>query len=83
MLLLERGLGPVDILVNNAGVAEVGRAEKHRLSQWDHVLAVNLRAVFQLTQRVGRAMIERAGEDGVGCSPDTPVTRGTRRGRLR
>jgi NAD(P)-dependent dehydrogenase (short-subunit alcohol dehydrogenase family) len=56
---VENGLGPVDILVNNAGVAEVGRAEKHRLSQWDHVLAVNLRAVFQVTQRVGRTMIER------------------------
>jgi NAD(P)-dependent dehydrogenase (short-subunit alcohol dehydrogenase family) len=56
---VECGLGPVDILVNNAGVAEVGRAEKQRLSQWDHVLTVNLRAVFQLTQRVGRTMIER------------------------
>ena len=56
---VERDLGPVDILVNNAGVAEVGRAEKHALTQWDHVLAVNLTAVFRLSQRVGSAMIQR------------------------
>ena len=56
---VERGLGPIDILVNNAGVGELGRAEKHTRAQWDRVLAVNLTAVFRLSQRVGGAMIER------------------------
>jgi NAD(P)-dependent dehydrogenase (short-subunit alcohol dehydrogenase family) len=56
---VEQGLGAVDILVNNAGVAPVRRAEKQSREQWDEVIAVNLTAVFRLSQRVGRAMIER------------------------
>lgn len=56
---VERGLGPVDILVNNAGIADYGRAEKLSREQWDHVVAVNLSAVFRLSQRVARVMIER------------------------
>ena len=56
---IEKALGPVDILVNNAGIAEVGRAEKHTRTQWDRSVAVNLTAVFRLSQRVGSTMIER------------------------
>jgi NAD(P)-dependent dehydrogenase (short-subunit alcohol dehydrogenase family) len=56
---VERGLGAVDILINNAGIAPVGRAEKQTPEQWDGALAVNLTAVFRLSQRVARTMIER------------------------
>lgn len=56
---VERGLGPVDILVNNAGIADLGRAEKLSREKWDSVVAVNLTAVFRLSQRVARAMIDR------------------------
>ncbi len=56
---VEQGLGPVDILVNNAGIAPLGPAENQTREQWDSVLAVNLTAVFRLSQRVGRSMIQR------------------------
>ena len=56
---VEKELAPVDILVNNAGVAPLGRAEKHSAENWDQAISVNLTAVFRLSQRVGRAMIER------------------------
>ncbi len=57
---VERGLGAVDILVNNAGIADkVSRSEHQSREQWDRVLAVNLTAVFRLSQRVARPMIER------------------------
>jgi NAD(P)-dependent dehydrogenase (short-subunit alcohol dehydrogenase family) len=41
------GEGPVDVLVNNAGISSPGDLE-HQLTQWDQVLALNLRAPVQL-----------------------------------
>jgi 2-dehydro-3-deoxy-D-gluconate 5-dehydrogenase len=49
----------VDILVNNAGTQDRHPAVDFPLDAWDRVLDVNLRAVFQLCQLFGRAMIER------------------------
>jgi len=49
----------VDILVNNAGTIERAPAADHPLSSWDRVLQVNLTSQFQLTQQVGRGMLER------------------------
>jgi 2-dehydro-3-deoxy-D-gluconate 5-dehydrogenase len=49
----------VDILVNNAGVQDRHPATEFPLDAWDHVLEVNLRAVFQLCQLFGVAMLER------------------------
>lgn len=49
----------VDILVNNAGIIRRSPAESHSLEDWDRVLAVNLDAVFQLSQAFGQQMIER------------------------
>ncbi|MGQ4808669.1 Gluconate 5-dehydrogenase [Candidatus Entotheonellaceae bacterium PAL068K] len=56
---IQETLGPIDILVNNAGVAPVSRAERHSLEKWQHVLDINLTAVFLCCQKVGRHMIER------------------------
>lgn len=49
----------VDILVNNAGINIRHRFEEFPLDDWDAVLQINLRAVVELTQLVGRPMLER------------------------
>jgi 2-deoxy-D-gluconate 3-dehydrogenase len=49
----------VDILVNNAGIQFRAPAEEFPLESFDAVLAVNLRAVFQLSQLFGKPMLER------------------------
>ncbi len=53
--------GGIDILVNNAGTIRRTPAADHPLEDWDLVLRVNLDAVFELSQRIGRGMIERSG----------------------
>lgn len=49
--------GKVDILVNNAGVANVGQPEDVPLSEWKHVVDINLTGVFLCSQIVAREMI--------------------------
>lgn len=49
----------VDILVNNAGTQDRYPAVDFPLEAFDHILDVNLRAVFQLCQLFGRPMLER------------------------
>jgi NAD(P)-dependent dehydrogenase (short-subunit alcohol dehydrogenase family) len=51
--------GRVDVLVNNAGTADPVPAEDEPSEMFREVLAVNLTAVFVLTQLVGRHMLER------------------------
>jgi len=52
-------LGGLDILVNNAGVQRRHPAEEFPLEDWDHVLAVNLDAVWILAQAAGRYMLKQ------------------------
>ncbi len=56
---IERDFAPVDILVNNAGI--IRRADVLDFSEedWDAVMAVNLKAVFLITQAVARSMAAR------------------------
>ena len=49
----------VDILVNNAGTQDRYPALDFPMQAWDHVLDINLRAVFQLCQLFGRPMLAR------------------------
>ena len=49
---VQRNLGRIDILVNNAGIGNVARVEAMAPSQWDRMLAVNLRSVFLCTHFV-------------------------------
>ncbi len=51
--------GTLDILVNNAGIIQRAPAAEFTEAAWNEVLAVNLNAVFQLSQRAGRHMLER------------------------
>lgn len=48
----EGDFGAVDILVNNAGIAQSKPVQDLTLSDWEHVLRVNLTSAFLLTQRV-------------------------------
>ncbi|MGD0623443.1 MAG: 3-oxoacyl-ACP reductase family protein [Thermodesulfobacteriota bacterium] len=56
---VEKDLGPVDILVNNAGIARHQNIEAIKESDWDEVLAVNLKSVFLVTQAVLPGMRRR------------------------
>jgi len=49
----------VDILVNNAGIIRRTPAVDYSGADWDAVMAVNLDAVFRLSQLVGRPMLAR------------------------
>jgi NAD(P)-dependent dehydrogenase (short-subunit alcohol dehydrogenase family) len=54
--------GKIDILVANAGIGDRSPAETMTISQWDRVIAINLRGVFLFDQAVGQHMIERQGQ---------------------
>lgn len=49
--------GRVDILINNAGIQKRHPAEKFPIEDFDTVMDVNLRAVFQFCQVFGREML--------------------------
>ena len=49
---VQRNFGRIDILVNNAGIGNVARVEAMPPSQWDRMIAVNLRSVFLCTHFV-------------------------------
>jgi 2-deoxy-D-gluconate 3-dehydrogenase len=60
--LIERTVeefGSIDILVNNAGVIRRAPAAEYPREFWGELIAVNLTAVYQLSQLVGRHMIEK------------------------
>ncbi|MDR0366511.1 MAG: 2-dehydro-3-deoxy-D-gluconate 5-dehydrogenase KduD [Bifidobacteriaceae bacterium] len=52
-------LGQLDILVNNAGIIRRQPAVDHSQENWKDVLAINLDAVFYLSQAAGRVMLPR------------------------
>ncbi|HHY38705.1 MAG TPA: SDR family oxidoreductase [Clostridia bacterium] len=59
-LLITERVGPPDVLVNNAGISPVLKsAEKLTSSEWDEILAVNLRGPFLWSRMSARSMIER------------------------
>jgi NAD(P)-dependent dehydrogenase (short-subunit alcohol dehydrogenase family) len=57
--LAEERLGGVDVLVNNAGLMRQAPVLDIDGAEWDELFAVNLRAVFFLTQAVARRMADR------------------------
>jgi 2-deoxy-D-gluconate 3-dehydrogenase len=50
--------GSIDILVNNAGLIRRAPAAKYPMEFWDELIAVDLTAVFRLSQLAGRHMLE-------------------------
>lgn len=55
---IESDLGAIDILINSAGRAEPSRAERHARAKWDRVIALNLTAAFELSQKIAQRWIE-------------------------
>lgn len=51
--------GTIDILVNNAGLIRRAPAAEYPMEYWDELIAVDLTAVFRLSQLAGRHMLER------------------------
>jgi 2-dehydro-3-deoxy-D-gluconate 5-dehydrogenase len=51
--------GSIDILVNNAGVIRRAPAAEFPPDDWDELIAVNLTAVFRLSQLAGQDMLKR------------------------
>ncbi|ASN53701.1 2-dehydro-3-deoxy-D-gluconate 5-dehydrogenase KduD [Sinomonas sp. R1AF57] len=54
-------LGRIDILVNNAGIIRRAPLLDHPASDWDDVMAVNLDAVFHLSQAAARRYVPQGG----------------------
>ena len=53
--------GKIDILVNNAGVTADAMTRKMTDEQWNKVLNVNLKGVFNLTRHIGPQMEQNGG----------------------
>jgi 2-deoxy-D-gluconate 3-dehydrogenase len=51
--------GSIDILVNNAGVIRRAPASEYPPEFWDELIAVNLTAVFRLSQHAARHMLQK------------------------
>lgn len=54
-----RQFGRIDILVNNAGIVEDATLLKMTEEQWDAVVNVNLKGVFNCTQAVAKVMADQ------------------------
>ena len=54
---IEHELGIIDILVNNAGIIRRDPLLEGIETDWDEVMTVNLKAVYLLSQAVGRHML--------------------------
>lgn len=56
-----RDFGNIDILVNNAGITRDTLLMRMTEEQWDQVLTVNLKSVFNLTKAAIRPMMKQKG----------------------
>jgi gluconate 5-dehydrogenase len=56
---IEEKTGGIDILVNNAGVQKRAPLEDFELSDWKHIVDINLTGVFLVTQQIVKEMIKR------------------------
>lgn len=52
-------MGKVDILVNNAGTASSNPIGRIKLTEWEHIMAVNATGTFLCTQAVFDSMVRR------------------------
>ena len=60
--------GRIDILVNNAGITKDGALKRMTEEQWDMVISVNLKSVFNLTKAVQPIMWKQGGGSVINLS---------------
>ena len=60
--------GKIDILINNAGITQDSMTAKMTEKQWDLVMDVNLKGVFNITRHVGPHMVTNGGGSIVNIS---------------
>lgn len=51
--------GSIDVLVNNAGLIRRAAAAEYSMEDWDELIAVDLTAVFRLSQLAGKQMLKQ------------------------
>ncbi len=59
---VQKDFGTIDILINNAGITKDNLMLRMSEEQWDDVIEVNLKSVFNMTKQIMRPMLKnRAG----------------------
>lgn len=66
--------GKIDILVNNAGITKDTLMLRMSEEQWDQVIEVNLKSVFNLTKHVIRPMMKNQGGSIINMSSIVGIT---------
>ncbi len=65
---IHQEFGRVDILVNNAGITKDGALKRMTEEQWDLIISVNLKSVFNFTKAVQPIMWKQAGGSVINMS---------------
>ncbi|MCJ7833385.1 MAG: SDR family NAD(P)-dependent oxidoreductase, partial [Deltaproteobacteria bacterium] len=55
---LQKEWGRIDILINNAGITRDALLMRMKEEDWDRVMTINLKGVFNCTQAVIRSMVK-------------------------
>lgn len=66
--------GKIDVLVNNAGITRDNLMLRMTEEQWDEVMAINLKSIFNLTKQVIRPMMKNRGGSIINMSSIVGVT---------
>jgi len=74
---IAKEFGRIDILVNNAGITKDGALKRMTEEQWDAVISVNLKSVFNFTKAVQPVMWRQAGGSIINMSSVVGVSGNT------